>query len=221
MKTRVFISKNASDCEPLVHFCYQNSIELIAQSLIEFEAVPFEIESNYDIAFFSSIRSGQFFFKNELQKSNVVYACIGQTTHSKLKKQGIECEFVGEEAGNPKKIAEEFKSWVKNRTVIFPQSNLSLGTFSSILPENQVINKIVYKTNLIERKIENCQIYIFTSPSNLDAFLIINKIADEAKVIVWGESTSEFAEKKGIKSDLTLKKATISELLISITKLIS
>jgi uroporphyrinogen-III synthase len=213
MKTRVFISKNASDCESLVHFCNQNSIELIAQSLIEFEAVPFEIESNYDIAFFSSIRSGQFFFKNELQKSNVVYACIGQTTNSKLKKLGIECEFVGEEAGNPQKIAEEFKSWVKNRTVIFPQSNLSLGTFSSILPENQVINKIVYKTNLIERKIENCQIYIFTSPSNLDAFLTINEIADNAKIIVWGKSTENRLLKKGIIADFVLAKSNFAELI--------
>jgi uroporphyrinogen-III synthase len=213
MKTRVFISKNASDCESLVHFCNQNSIELIAQSLIEFEAVPFEIESNYDIAFFSSIRSGQFFFKNELQKSNVVYACIGQTTNSKLKKLGIECEFVGEEAGNPQKIAAEFKSWVKNRTVIFPQSNLSLGTFSSILPENQVINKIVYKTNLIEKKIENCQIYIFTSPSNLDAFLTINEIADYAKIIVWGKSTENRLLKKGIIADFVLAKSNFAELI--------
>jgi hypothetical protein len=213
MKTRVFISKNASDCESLVHFCNQNSIELIAQSLIEFEAVPFEIESNYDIAFFSSIRSGQFFFKNELQKSNVVYACIGQTTNSKLKKLGIECEFVGEEAGNPQKIAEEFKSWVKNRTVIFPQSNLSLGTFSSILPENQVINKIVYKTNLIERKIENCQIYIFTSPSNLDAFLTINEIPDNAKVIVWGKSTENQLLIKGGQPHFVLNKSSFLELI--------
>jgi uroporphyrinogen-III synthase len=219
MKTRVFISKNASDCESLVHFCIQNSIELIAQSLIEFEAVPFEIESNYDIAFFSSIRSGQFFFKNELQKSNVVYACIGQTTNSKLKKLGIECEFVGEEAGNPQKIAAEFKSWVKNRTVIFPQSNLSLRTFSSILPENQVINKIVYKTNLIERKIENCQIYIFTSPSNLDAFLIINEIIEDSKVIVWGNSTFEKAKSKGLKVDFVLTKSSLDELIQILTQI--
>jgi uroporphyrinogen-III synthase len=213
MKTRVFISKNASDCEPLVHYCNQNKLDLTAQSLIEFEAIPFEIESNYDIAFFSSIRSGQFFFKNELQKSNVVYACIGQTTNSKLKKLGIECEFVGEEAGNPKKIAEEFKSWVKNRTVIFPQSNLSLGTFSSILPENQVINKIVYKTNLIEKKIENCQIYIFTSPSNLDAFLTINEIPDNATVIVWGKSTENQLLIKGGQPHFVLNKSSFLELI--------
>jgi uroporphyrinogen-III synthase len=142
-----------------------------------------------------------------------VYACIGQTTNSKLKKLGIECEFVGEEAGNPQKIAEEFKSWVKNRTVIFPQSNLSLGTFSSILPENQVINKIVYKTNLIERKIENCQIYIFTSPSNLDAFLTINEIADNAKIIVWGKSTENRLLKKGIIADFVLAKSNFAELI--------
>jgi uroporphyrinogen-III synthase len=213
MKKRIFISKNSDDCEPLVHYCNQNKLDLTAQSLIEFEAIPFKIESNFDVVFFSSIRSAQFYFENAAKKSTIIYACIGETTNSKLKKLGIECEFVGKEAGNPQKIAEEFKYWVKNRTVIFPQSNLSLGTFSSILPENQVINKIVYKTNLIERKIENCQIYIFTSPSNLDAFLTINEIADDAKVIVWGKSTENRLLKKGIIADYVLAKSNFAELI--------
>jgi len=221
MKKRIFISKNSDDCEPLVHYCNQNKLDLTAQSLIEFEAIPFKIESNFDIVFFSSIRSAQFYFEKATKKSTIIYACIGEVTNSKLKKLGIECEFVGKEAGNPLKTAAEFKNWVQNRIVFFPQSNLSLGTFSAIFPENQVIKQVVYKTNLRERKIEKCQIYIFTSPSNLDAFLTINEISEDSKVIVWGKSTSEFAENKGIKSDLVLKNASISELLISIRKMIS
>ena len=213
MKKRIFISKNSDDCEPLVHYCNQNKLDLTAQSLIEFEAVPFKIESNFDIVFFSSIRSAEFYFEKAAKKSKLVYACIGETTNSKLKKLGIDCEFVGKEAGNPKKTAEEFKNWVQNRIVFFPQSNLSLGTFSAILPENQVIKHVVYKTNLIERKIENCQIYIFTSPSNLDAFLTINEIPDDTKVIVWGESTENRLLKKGIVADFVLIKSNFSELI--------
>jgi len=213
MKNRIFISKNSDDCEPLVHYCNQNKIDLTAQSLIEFEAIPFKIESNFDIVFFSSIRSAKFYFEEAVKKSTIIYACIGETTNSKLKKLGIECEFVGKEAGNPQKTAEEFKNWVKNRIVIFPQSNLSLGTFSSILHENQVINKIVYKTNLIEKKIENCQIYIFTSPSNLNAFLTINEIPDDAKVVVWGKSTENRLLKKGIVADFVLAKSNFTELI--------
>jgi hypothetical protein len=60
MKKRIFISKNSDDCESLVHYCNQKELDLIAQSLIEFEAIPFKIESNFDIVFFSSIRSAQF-----------------------------------------------------------------------------------------------------------------------------------------------------------------
>lgn len=213
MKKRIFISKNANDCEMLVDFCNQNNLELIAQSLIEFESVPFKMESNFDIVFFSSIRSAQFYFEKEVQKSNLVYACIGETTHSKLKKLGIECEFVGKEAGNPQKTAEEFKKWVKNKIVFFPQSSLSLGTFSAIFPENQAIKQVVYKTNLKQIKISKCQIYIFTSPSNLDAFLTINEIREDSKVIVWGKSTSEKAKSKGLKVDFVLTKSSLDELI--------
>ncbi len=213
MKKRIFISKNSDDCEPLVHYCNQNKLDLTAQSLIEFEAVPFKIESNFDIVFFSSIRSAEFYFEKAAKKSNLVYACIGETTNSKLKKLGIDCEFVGKEAGNPKKTAEEFKNWVQNRIVFFPQSNLSLGTFSAILPENQVIKHVVYKTNLIERKIENCQIYIFTSPSNLDAFLTINEIPDDAKVIVWGKSTENQLLIKEGRPHFVLNKSSFLELI--------
>ena len=213
MKKRIFISKNSDDCEPLVHYCNQNKLDLTAQSLIEFEAIPFKIESNFDIVFFSSIRSAQFYFEKAAKKSTIIYACIGETTNSKLKKLGIDCEFVGKEAGNPKKTAEEFKNWVKNRIVFFPQSNLSLGTFSAILPENQVVKQVVYQTNLIERKIENCQIYIFTSPSNLDAFLTINEIPDDAKVIVWGKSTENQLLIKEGRPHFVLNKSSFLELI--------
>ena len=213
MKKRIFISKNSDDCESLVHYCNQKKLVLIAQSLIEFEAIPFKIESNFDIVFFSSIRSAQFYFEKAAKKSTIIYACIGETTNSKLKKLGIECEFVGNEAGNPQKTAEEFKNWVKNRIVFFPQSNISLGTFSTILPEIQVINQVVYKTKLKEIQIIKCQIYIFTSPSNLDAFLTINEISEESKVIVWGNSTSEFAKRKEVKVDFVLTKSSMDELL--------
>ena len=213
MKKRIFISKNNDDCEPLVHYCNQNKLDLIAQALIEFEAIPFKIESNFDIVFFSSIRSAQFYFKKTAKKSTIIYACIGETTNSKLKKLGIECEFVGKEAGNPQKTAEEFKNWVQNRIVFFPQSNLSLGTFSAILPENQVIKQVVYKTKLKEIEISKCQIYIFTSPSNLDAFLTINEISHGSKVLVWGNSTSEFAKGKEVKVDFVLTKSSMDELL--------
>ena len=213
MKKRIFISKNSDDCEPLVHYCNQNKLDLIAQTLIEFEAIPFKIESNFDIVFFSSIRSAQFSFKKAAKKSSIIYACIGETTNSKLKKLGIECEFVGKEAGNPLKTAAEFKNWVKNRIVFFPQSNLSFGTFSAILPENQVIKQVVYKTKLKEIEISKCQIYIFTSPSNLDAFLTINEIIEDSKVIVWGNSTFEKAKSKGLKVDFVLTKSSLDELI--------
>jgi uroporphyrinogen-III synthase len=219
MVSRIFISKNANDCEPLVHYCNQNSIELIAESLIEFEGIPFKNTSSYDVVFFSSVRSGQFYLANPSINPNLVYACIGETTKNKLYKLGIDCEFVGKEAGNPKKVAQEFKIWLKNKIVFFPQSNLSLGTFSSILPKNQVIKEVVYKTNLKSKEINKCQIYIFTSPSNLDAFLIINQIPKDSKVIVWGKSTSQHAVNRQQKIEYVLENSEMKEQLDLISQL--
>lgn len=210
---RIFISKNVDDCEPLVQFCKINNIALTAQSLIEFEAIPFKIDSHYDVVFFSSIRSAQFYFEKEIHKETVIFACTGETTNAKLKQLGVECSFIGEEAGNPKKTAEKFKNWVKNRIVFFPQSNLSLGTFSSVLPSKQVLKQIIYETILIKCKIVKCQIYIFTSPSNLDAFLTINELSEDSKIILWGKSTLEYAKTKSVKSTFILTKSNFDELV--------
>jgi len=213
MKTRIFISKHPEDCVSLVQFCNQNNLELVAESLLNFESVLFEEASEYDIVFFSSIRSAQFYLINGAQKRNLLYACVGEETNIKLKKLGIECQFVGKEAGNPQKTAEEFKIWVKNKIVFFPKSNLSLGTFSSILPQNQVKSKVVYRTKLLSKKIPQCQIYIFTSPSNLDAFLSINEIEEISKLIVWGKSTEIRAQTIGLKITYVLKNASLMELI--------
>ena len=98
-----------NELKPYAQNPRKGNIDLIAQSLIEFEAIPFKIESNFDIVFFSSIRSAEFYFEKAAKKSTIIYACIGETTNSKLKKLGIDCEFVGKEAGNPKKQQKNLK----------------------------------------------------------------------------------------------------------------
>ena len=70
-----------------------------------------------------------------------------------------------------------------------------------------------YKDKLKEIEISKCHIYIFTSPSNLDAFLTINEIREDSKVIVWGNSTSENAKSKGLKVDFVLTKSSLDELI--------
>ena len=205
----IFISKDISEVAILQQFCLANNINLIAHSLIRFEAIPFQVNQTYDVLFISSIRAAEFFLKTEKIKPETVIACIGQTTASKLEDLGIKISFVGEKSGNP---IEVFKKWLGNRTVLIPQSNISKRTIGSLLPSNQCIEPIVYKTVSDCKIIAVCNTYIFTSPSNVVSFLKCNKLP-LGKIIAWGETTRKQIEAKGITVSITLQKAEVGELI--------
>jgi uroporphyrinogen-III synthase len=208
----LFISKDISEVVLLQQFCLANNINLIAHSLIRFEAIPFQVNQSYDVLFISSIRAAEFFLKTEKIKPETVVACIGQTTASKLEDLGIKTSFVGEKSGNPIEVAEAFKKWLGNRTVLIPQSNISKRTIGSLLPSNQCIEPIVYKTVSDCQEIPACETYVFTSPSNFDSFLTCNE-PPHGKVIAWGETTKKHIAAKGITVSNTLQKAEVGELI--------
>ena len=208
----IFISKDISEVAILQQFCLANNINLIAHSLIRFEAVSFEVNQTYDVLFISSIRAAEFFLKTEKIKHETVIACIGETTASKLEDLGIKISFVGEKSGNPIEVAEAFKKWLGNRTVLIPQSNISKRTIGSLIPSNQCIEPIVYKTVSDCQEIPACETYVFTSPSNFDSFLTCNE-PPHGKVIAWGETTKKHIAAKGITVSNTLQKAEVGELI--------
>jgi uroporphyrinogen-III synthase len=208
----IFISKDLSEVTLLQQFCLANNINLIGSSLIRFEAVSFEVNQTYDVLFISSIRAAEFFLKTEKIKPETVIACIGQITARKLEELGLKITFVGEKSGNPIEVAEEFKKWLGNRTVLIPQSNISKRTIGSLLPSSQCIEPIVYKTVLDCEVIPACETYVFTSPSNVDSFMECNE-SPQGKIIAWGETTKKCIEGKGITVSNTLQKAEVGELI--------
>ena len=208
----IFISKDLSEVTLLQQFCLANNINLIAHSLIRFEAIPFEVNQTYDVLFISSIRAAEFFLKTEKIKPETIIACIGQITARKLEELGLKITFVGEKSGNPIEVAEEFKKWLGNRTVLIPQSNISKRTIGSLLPSSQCIEPIVYKTVSDCEVIPACETYVFTSPSNVDSFLTCNE-PPQGKVIAWGETTKKCIEEKSITVSNTLQTSGMEELI--------
>ena len=212
MNKSIFISKDVSEVAILQQFCLANNINLIAHSLIRFEAIPFQVNQSYDVLFISSIRAAEFFLKTKKIKPETAIACIGQITARKLEDLGLKISFVGEKSGNPIEVAEEFKKWLGNRTVLIPQSNISKRTIASLLPSNQSIEPIVYKTESDCKIIAVCETYVFTSPSNVESFLTCNE-PPQGKVIAWGETTKKCMEAKGITVSNTLQKSEMEELI--------
>jgi uroporphyrinogen-III synthase len=215
----IFISKSVKDLELLPKFCSQNDILLHAESLIRFEGVFFENPEKFDVVFFASIRAAHFFLGHQSLPSSILVACIGQTTARKLQELDMEVSFIGENSGAPDAVANQFKEWLGNRTVLFPQSAISKRSISKHLPENQVVERIVYKTVSTCQEIDSCGIYIFTSPSNVQSFLSCNKKID-GKIIAWGETTKATLESHGFSVSKTLSVSDEVNLINALTALI-
>ncbi len=208
----LFISKEKEDLNELVQFCATNQIELIAESLISFEEVSFQLESSYDVIFFSSIRAAIYFLRNAKIPTRKAVACIGNQTAVKLKKLNIHADFVGETSGVPSEVAAHFLNWLGKRTVLIPLSERSNHSIASKIPSVQCVEKIVYRTKLSPKKIKKVDMYVFTSPSNVESFLKANN-KPEGKAIAWGETTKKFLLSKDILPIASLKKSSTNELI--------
>lgn len=213
MSKKIFISKPITEVKELQQFCDEKGFELIAHSFLNFEAIPFNIDYEYDVIFFSSKRGVEFFLKQSTFSNNTKIACVGEGTANELRKHGFEPSFIGEKSGEIESVAADFKSWLGSKKVVFAQAKDSNRSISIVLNKHQYQEVSVYKTIIHSKKIEPCEIYAFTSPSNVDGFLIENNLRKNSKIIAWGNSTEKHLLKNNIFCFSKLKNASISELI--------
>ena len=200
MKT-VFISRTATPAGPLHKFCAANNLRLVDQSLLAFKGVCSDEEPvQTDVIFFTSPRSVRFYF-TYLKYNNELLASIGESTANELKKYNLTADFIGTAASNPNHVAREFKAWLGNRTVLFPQSQRSNRTMQRELNSNQYSDLVVYETHLESIKFKEPLNYlVFTSPSNAEAYMLSNEVANNQVVMSFGTTTSKYLDDQGVKN---------------------
>lgn len=195
MKT-VFISREAKPNGPLQQFCVAQGWTLIDSSLLSFNSVtPDKRPKHTEVIFFTSPRSVRFYLE-QFKVENQLLAAIGEATAQEIKKHNLTADFIGQTASNPRLVAKDFKKWLGNRTVLFPQSQRSNRTMQKELSAHQYIDFVIYETELKSSAFEYVPDYlVFTSPSNAEAFLLQNSIPRTRKVISYGTTTSEYLNK--------------------------
>ena len=216
MKTLIkslFISKDLSDLSVLPAFCQDNSIELVAQSFISFEALPFDSHLSASVIFFSSIRAAEFYLAQASLPINCAIACIGSKTAEKLKAKGLHVSFIGETAGEPAIVAGQFKTWLNERKVLIPSSEQSNRSISQTLPASQVEELIIYRTVAKPLTISPCAVNVFTSPSNFLSFIQKNSLESNQTIIAWGKTTEKAIRNAGYAVNITLTYASEEELV--------
>ena len=167
------------------------------QSLIEKEVIKINQLPKCDWIFFNSIFSFDSIksLKNKFLSKKI--AAFGKSTANYLTKNGLNVDFVGK--GSPLETANGFKKILNNTEIVFfPSSNRTIGTVQSLLDEKNKIVLSTYNTSLIEASIKSHDFYVFTSPSNVEAFFKINQLKDN-KVISIGPSTTKKLKDFGMK----------------------
>lgn len=212
MTKSIFISKDLRELALLPTFCKENSIALTAQSLIEFKAIDFEVKADFDALFFSSIRAFDFYTQVAKTEGKLL-ACIGESTAQRIEEKGYRLDFIGSTAGNPDLVAQEFRMWLGEQKVLIPISVQSNRSISKALNPSQFEEVMIYETISKSVIVAPQQHYIFTSPSNVESYLLKNSLPGSSKIIAWGKTTEQRLNIFGISPDVVLKTSTEKELV--------
>lgn len=209
----LFISKKVTQPEFLA-YVKAAEINMVDSSMISFVEVPFECpQPDYEVIFFTSPRSAEFFLNRCEIPRGVQIATIGKVTSDFVESKGYSVSFTGVTSGVPALVSVEFKTFVKGRKVLFPQSNYSHRSMQERLVNQQITDLIVYETALTPKLLkEKPSVLVFTSPTNAESFLQLNEVSADQKVIAWGKTTEGFLDKNGIKADFTLVYSSFDEL---------
>ncbi len=191
----IWISRTLAKDSVFNKLTKSSQISLTAESLIDMKILKIDSLPPCDWIFINSAFAinSIIHLKNGLKSKKI--AAFGQSTAKYLQKNGLKVEFIGE--GAPSDVAQSFSSILKSEKIVFfPSSNRSLGTVQSVLENRHKIVLETYQTLLIDKKVENYDFLVFTRPSNVEAFLLSNKVGD-IKTISIGPSTTKALKNAG------------------------
>ncbi len=196
----VWISRSLAKDSIFNKLTKSSSVSLTAESLIEMKIIKIDFLPSCDWIFINSAFAlNSIMHLNSSLRSKKI-AAFGQSTAKYIQKNGLKVDFIGE--GPPNNVAQGFSSMVNsNEVVFFPSSNKSIGTVQSVMNDRNKTIIETYQTFLIEKKLKNHDYLVFTSPSNVEAFLLSNKVNNQ-KIISIGPSTTKALKDAGINNVL-------------------
>jgi len=201
MKPIVFISRELTAESAFLNVLQSAGFEVIGESLVEFQALPFSSLPASDWIFFYSKNAVKYFFE-QVRKSGLKLhaklAVFGKGTAQALENEMQVPDFVG--IGSPEQNAQYFGAMAQGQKVLFPRaahSQLSVQTF--LKDKIEVIDLIVYDNqprtdvNLLE-----CEWLVFTSPLNAKAYFTKYSLKAGQKIVAIGKTTARTLQQMGI-----------------------
>jgi len=192
----VFISADEND------FCFfkkslvDNGFNVESKSFIKVSPLPFSDFTQTDWIFFNSKNAAHFFLESKPNIGSAKLAAIGEASANLIRNFGYEVSFVGNE-NSTNETAQKFATFIENKTVLFPQTKTSLQTIASYIKKENCFFVDVYETIEHASQINfNADFFVFTSPSNANAFFKTSKLENKTIVGI-GEATAKAIQKFG------------------------
>ncbi|MCB0688148.1 MAG: uroporphyrinogen-III synthase [Saprospiraceae bacterium] len=212
-KHKVFISR-ALRADSILHHL-DSSIEFFDESLLEFSPVSFQEIPETDWIFFYSQQGVKHFLDRWQTPLKAKLAAFGPKTGLLLEEENHRVSFVGD--GVASTTARAFAMLCKDQKVLFVRAKNSRKSLQEELKNTCGISDIVVYDNSPKNdiKIEPCDILIFTSPLNAQAFYQSNR-PDHRLNIAIGETTKNSLLALGVQNILVPSEPTeegITELL--------
>lgn len=200
---KIFISRNLKPGSIFKTELEKSGFEVIGQSLLEFELIPFEKIPEVDWIFFYSQKGVQFFF-NHIRDNDIYFdekiklAGFGKKTAEVIEGCGYFCEFVGD--GKAKTTAPLFLEKAMGQKVLFPRAKKSMRSMQQIIDNQLVTHELVVYRNFAKKEFELPQldILVFTSPMNARAYFEKYQYEVGQKIFSIGSTTANALKKIGI-----------------------
>ncbi len=209
----VFISRDEHENNRLNNWLRNLGFTVENKSLIDLKKLTIKILPKCDWLFFSSKHAVDFFFMQKPDIGNAKIGCIGKSTSQAIRELGLRADFIGQST-DTKLVGKQFSARVGLGVCVFPIPRDSMRTIQWQFPKQQnVIDLPIYATLKVPHEVaQTTNILVFTSPSNAESYLEVNKIEPHQTVIAMGEATEKSLLKAKVKPHQIHKPFTFDDL---------
>jgi uroporphyrinogen-III synthase len=216
---KIFISKHLTTSDKWALHLKEEGHIVKGISCIETQTILIQEVPATDWTFFSSAQGVKHFLEQHPVTSRYI-GVMGEGTQKALQTFGYQADFIGQ-SSDPVMVGQALKQHLKpSQKILFPASAISKRSIASQLTEQEIMHLPTYRTLPLSISIDQQDIYIFTSPSNIDGFLISQSLPD-AIYVAYGPTTGNYLKEKGVKNLSILERVSSDLLLRTIKEKIS
>lgn len=157
---------------------------------IQFEKI--ENTPSEEWVFFSSPNAVKSVLTQVVLPEEMKIAVLGEGTRLAVETFDRKADFVGQDA-DAAVVARAFSQDLGVHNVWIPKSDKSLNRVEIQLPPEQVRSQITYRNTPVSKRLGiTPDVLVFTSPSNVEGFLLENTIHANQCIISIGNTTKEY-----------------------------